>query len=305
MPREITDLATLEAAVKNLELTSELFEEQNGKLKYGGDLEVIVRGRDYGNGKKVGPYMRLLHYEAGETIMRQGEWGGNTFYIGVDGNLDVLIDDAGGGQRKINQLQPGICFGEMAVLAGVERNATIAVPGGSTATVIEISRPALRLLRKLPRFGQALDETYRGHGFARLLEDLSQNISGPMSKEVMAKLREVSKFVVYGKHHVLCQEKTPVDKIFLIRSGWVRRSRGIPFDSASAGIVMGVGESVGVDFLGAGNCLGLEGSLLPSQWGYSASLLARSEVLEVPIAPLAADPALRDRVLAAFRSFSN
>ncbi len=305
MPREITDQESLVEAVKKLELTSELFEEQNGKLKYAGDLEVIVRGRDYGNGKRVGPYMRLLNYAAGEEIMCQGDWGGNTFYIGVEGILDVLINDPGGGRRKINQLQPGSCFGEMAVLAGVERNATIAVPPGQTATVIEVTRPSLRLLRKLPRFGQALDETYRSHGFGRVLEDLSHSIRDPLSKQIVEKLREISKFVVYGKHHVLCQERTPIDKIFLIRSGWVRRTRGFRFDATAAGVVMGVGESIGVDFLGAGNCLGLEGAMQPSVWAYSASLMARSEVLEVPTAPLSADPALRDRILGAFSAFSN
>ncbi|HET6890717.1 MAG TPA: cyclic nucleotide-binding domain-containing protein [Pyrinomonadaceae bacterium] len=159
MPREVPHQEALVEAVKKLELTSELFEEQNGKPKYGSDLEVIVRGRDYGNGKRVGPYMRLLVYDGGEEIMRQGEWGGNTFYIGVEGTLDVFIDDPNVGRRKINELQPGTCFGEMAVLAGVERNATIAVPSGKTATILEVTRPALRLLRKLPRFGQALDET--------------------------------------------------------------------------------------------------------------------------------------------------
>ncbi|MCM3872979.1 MAG: cyclic nucleotide-binding domain-containing protein, partial [Pyrinomonadaceae bacterium] len=235
MPQEITNQEALLEAVKKLELTSELFDEQNGKPKYASDLEVIVSGRDYGNGKRVGPYMRLLTYQPGEEIMRQGEWGGNTFYIGVEGTLDVFVGDGTGEQRKINQLQPGTCFGEMAVLAGVERNATIAVPAGGTATVLEVTRPALRLLRKLPRFGKTLDETYRLHGFGRVLEDLTQAVSDPLNKPIVQKLREISKFVVYGKHHVLCQEGTPIDKIFLIRSGWVRRSRGIPFDSASAG----------------------------------------------------------------------
>ena len=65
---------------------------------------------------------------------------------------------------------------------------------------------------------------------------------------------------------------------------------------ASAGVVMGVGASIGVDFLGAGNCLGLEGALQPEVWKYSVALMARTEVLEVPVAPLAADPGLRDRV---------
>ncbi|MEP6920073.1 MAG: cyclic nucleotide-binding domain-containing protein [bacterium] len=305
MPREIPTQEALVEAVKNIPLTSELFEEQNGKLKYATDLDVIVHGRDYGNGKRVGPYMRLLSYDCGEVIMRQGEWGGNTFYIGVEGVLDVLVQDATGGQRKIGELPPGICFGEMALLAGVERNATIIVPADHKATVIEVTRPALRLLRKLPRFGQALDETYRTHGFGRLIEELSETVTDPLNKDVLEKLRDISKFVVYGKHHVLCQENSQIDKLFLIRSGWVRRSRGLSFDAESAGIVMGVGVSIGVDFLGAGNCLGLEGAVQPSVWKYNASLMARSEVLEIPIAPLLDDPALRDRIFRTLSSFSN
>jgi Fe-S-cluster-containing dehydrogenase component/CRP-like cAMP-binding protein len=301
MPRETRNQEALIEAVKNLPLTAELFDEQDGKQKYATDLEVIVRGRDYGNGKRVGPYMHLLTYDAGEVIMHQGEWGGNTFYIAVSGQLDVLINEPGGGMRKISQLAPGVCFGEMALLAGVERNATIAVPADQTATVIEVTRPALRLLRKLPRFGQALDETYRAHGFSRVLEDLAEAMRGPLSEDLVNKLRDVSKFVVYGKHHVLCQEKTPVEKIYLIRSGWVRRSRGLSFHAEAAGTVMGVGASIGVDFLGAGNVIGLEGEV----WKYTASLMARSEVLEVPVAPLTGDPELRKRLAQAFSAFSN
>ena len=53
MPREIADRTRVVEAVKHLSLTSELFEEQNGKQKYGSDLEVIVQGREYSNGKQV------------------------------------------------------------------------------------------------------------------------------------------------------------------------------------------------------------------------------------------------------------
>jgi len=149
MPREIADRDRVVEAVKTLALTAELFEEQNGKPKYAGDLEVIVHGRDYGNGKQVGPYVRLLTYDGDEEITRQGEWGGNTFYLSVEGTLDVYIGDREGDQRRISGLLPGTCFGEMAVLAGVERNATVKVPQGETALVLEVTRPALRLLRKL------------------------------------------------------------------------------------------------------------------------------------------------------------
>src|SRR5436190_10606141 len=134
MPREIIDRGRVVEAIQHLALTAELFEEQNGKQKYASDLEVIVQGRDYGNGKCVGPYVRLLTYDSDEEIMRQGEWGGNTFYIAVAGALDVYVREDEG-QKKISQLEPGACFGEMALLAGIERNATIAVPANQTATV--------------------------------------------------------------------------------------------------------------------------------------------------------------------------
>lgn len=303
MPREITDKEAVLSGLKSLELTSELFIEVNGKLKNANDLDVIVEGKVNASGKRVGPYVRLLAYDSGEAIMRQGEWGGNTFYLSVSGALDVYIGEPGGEQRKISRLSPGTCFGEMAVLAGVERNATILVPQHETAIVLEVTRPALRLLRKLPKFGQVLDETYRAHGLGRVLEDLTEH-GRTANEQIVRKLREIGRFMIYGKHHVLCQETEPVENIVLIKSGWIRRVRGVPLDPASTGVAVGMGQTIGVDFLGAGNCLGLEGIGDNETWKYSASAMARTEVLEIPLAPLAADPRLRAQIVAAFEAFS-
>ena len=302
MPREITDRGRVVEAIQNLALTAELFEEQNGKQKYASDLEVIVQGREYGNGKRVGPYLRLLAYDSGEEIMRQGEWGGNTFYITVEGELDVYVRDAGA-QKKINQLPPGTCFGEMALLAGIERNATVSVPANQKAVVLEVTRPALRLLRKLQTFGNILDETYRSHGTGRVLEDLALLNGKPLSAALTEELRRSARYMVYGKHHVLCQEDKPVDRLILIKSGWVRRSHGVPFHVASPEVVLGMDESTGVDFLGGGNCLGLEGVVEPDAWQYRASVMARTEVFEVPLDTFSSDPALRKELANAFSAF--
>lgn len=304
MPREITDRGRVVEAVQNLSLTAELFEEQNGKQKYGTDLEVIVQGRDYGNGKRVGPYVRLLAYDSGEEIMRQGEWGGNTFYIAVEGALDVYVREAAG-QKRIGGLDRGACFGEMALLAGVERNATVKVPEGQTAVVLEVTRPALRLLRKLPKFGEKLDETYRAHGFGRVLEDLALISDQPVGQQLAEELRRSARYMVYGKNHVMCKEGQTIDRLILIKSGWVRRSRGVPFHATSPEVVMGMDEGIGVDFLGAGNCLGLEGVKRADTWKYNASLMARTEVLEVPLATFSPDPQLREQLAATFSAFSN
>src|SRR4029079_17498485 len=299
MPREITDRGRVVEAIQNLALTAELFEEQNGKQKYAGDLEVIVQGRDYDKWQRVGPYVRLLAYDAGEEIMRQGEWGGNTFYIAVEGALDVYV-----GQKKISQLEPGACFGEMALLAGVERNATVAVPANQKAVVLEITRPALRLLRKLKTFGNILDETYRTHGTGRVLEDLARITGKPLSDSLAEELRHTARYMVYSKNHVLCPEDAPGDRLILIKSGWVRRSHGIPFLAASPEVVLGMDETTGVDFLGGGNCLGLEGVTQPAVWRYRASVMARTEVLEIPLDQFYSDPELRKQLAATFSPLS-
>jgi Fe-S-cluster-containing dehydrogenase component/CRP-like cAMP-binding protein len=302
MPREITDRGRVVEAVQHLALTAELFEEQNGKQKYAGDLEVIVQGRDYGNGKRVGPYVRLLVYDAGEEIMREGEWGGNTFYIAVEGPLDVYVGE-NGSRHKINVLEPGACFGEMALLAGIERNATVVA--NQNAIVLEVSRPALRLLRKLPKFGQILDETYRTHGFARVLDDFARITDRPLSQALVNELKNSARLMVYGKNHVLCKEDAAIDRVIFIKSGWVRRTRGVPFHAASPEVVMGMDENIGVDFLGAGNCLGLEGIAAPETWNYSASLMARTEVLEISLGTFTAEAQLRRELFDALSAFSN
>ncbi len=299
MPREITDRGRVVEAIQHLALTAELFEEQNGKQKYGTDLEVIVQGRDYGNGKRVGPYVRLLTYDSGEEVTRQGEWGGNNFYIAVEGALDVYV-----GQKKISQLEPGTCFGEMALLAGIERNATITVPANQQAVVLEVTRPALRLLRKLPKFGSILDETYRSHGIGRVLEDLSSITGKPLSGPLAEELQRAARYMVYGKNHILCIEGAPVDRLILIKSGWVRRSLGVPFHAASPEVVLGMDETTGVDFLGGGNCLGIEGVTQPETWKYRASVMARTEVLEIPLNQFSTDPKLREQLVATFSSLS-
>src|SRR6266536_2528049 len=305
MPEQITNHAKVLDASRCVELIDELVEKQNGSFTYELDLEVIAYGRNY-TGKKVGPYASLFVYEPGEAVIRQGEWGGNSFYMLVDGKLDVYIEPSDGSTpRKVNEIQRGRSFGVMSVLAGLPRNATIAVPaedGG--ATVLKIDRPALRLLRKLPKFGKALDATYREYGMKRTLEEISQATGGAFSHEMIQKLEQIGEFRVYGKQHTVVREDGLIDRIVFIKNGWVRRSRGAGAVPHMADMMMEVGQDFGVDFLGAGNWLGLEGLRGEERWHYTATVLARTELLEIPIAVLRADRALHDAIYGTFSVFS-
>src|SRR5215469_8354260 len=123
MPHEHKSRREVLSAIEAAPSIRDLLSTREGHYDYELDLEVVVYGRNY-NGKKVGPYVRLLTYQPGEEVVREGDWGGNTFYIVADGTVDVFTD-TGTRSAKIAELEQGAQFGEMSVLAGVPRNATI------------------------------------------------------------------------------------------------------------------------------------------------------------------------------------
>ncbi|HEX8069773.1 MAG TPA: cyclic nucleotide-binding domain-containing protein [Pyrinomonadaceae bacterium] len=303
MPHEIKTHKTILDAIKQVDILAELVEKHDGHFKFELDLEVIAYGRNY-NGKKVGPYLRLFQYDAGEQIIKQGDWGGNTFFITVEGQLDVYVQDETGKENKIGTIPPGQSFGEMAILAGVPRNATVVVPPGGKATVFEVTRPALRLLRKLDTFGKKLDVTYRKHGLGRTLEEVRQAAKGVLADDLIAQLGDAARFMVYGKNHVLHREGDAVNRLVFIKNGWVRRVRGMELVGDVSDVALGADERVALDFLGGGNCLGLEGLKEDKIWAYTATVLARTEVLEISVPHLRANPKLLDAVLRSFPEFS-
>src|SRR5712692_1526468 len=299
MPKEDLRPEAILEALKKVDIVSELLDEKNKN-----NLKMIAEGKVSG-GKQIGPYARLLNYSPGETVVREGEWGGNTFYLSVEGELRVLVADEKGDQRRVGVIKPGTCFGEMSVLAGVPRNATIVAADSGQVTVLEMVRPALRLLRSLKKFAEKVDDTYRLHGLGNAVATIQKEAGEALTAIELVGLGNLAQFMAYGKHHLLVEEGKPIDKLFLIRNGWVRRVRGVPiFADITEGAGAGTSTLIPEDFLGAGNCLGLEALTGQSTWQYSAELMARTEVLEIPMSALRADQQLCDRVRKAFADFS-
>src|ERR1051326_9492145 len=113
MSREHKSRREVVNALKSIPSMSDLLSMHEGHFEYELDLEVIVYGRNY-NGKKVGPYVRLLTYNPSEEITHEGEWG-NAFYFVIEGRAEVYVQGASG-ETKVAELPAGAQFGERSVL---------------------------------------------------------------------------------------------------------------------------------------------------------------------------------------------
>jgi Fe-S-cluster-containing dehydrogenase component/CRP-like cAMP-binding protein len=305
MPREIEKHEQIIQAFRNVDIVSELVAQlPNGEFKNELDMDIILFGRSY-RGKQVGPYTRLLEYSPGEVILEAGTWESSIFYILVTGKLEATVTEPSGKRKKVGEIPPGNSFGEMALLSGTPRTATVSVAAGfNPALVLEFTRPAIRLLRKLPKFGKALDRNYRNYGLNLTLNELKDFTNQDLDRALLQRLNDAARFAVYEKDHVLFREGDPINRVVFIKNGWIQRVSGIEFNTRAADILLETDESVGLDFLGAGSCLGLEAVDKPGNWPFTATVRGRSEVVEVAISRLREDKELSNAVVPFLRSSS-
>ena len=79
----------------------------------------LFEGLSKGELKDVAAQAREELYSPGQDIVTEGQAGGPFFCI-TEGRADVLVGD-----KKVGDLRPGSAFGEMALLEGSKRSATI------------------------------------------------------------------------------------------------------------------------------------------------------------------------------------
>jgi CRP-like cAMP-binding protein len=93
-----------------------------------------------------------LELEAGTTLLREGDFGYAMFAI-TEGNAEVSQSG-----KAIRSLGPGDCFGEVAILSGGTRTATI-VAKTPLKLVTVMNRDLWRLEEQAPQLGATLRAT--------------------------------------------------------------------------------------------------------------------------------------------------
>ncbi len=136
---------------------------------------------------KICTQMRPLLLESGMPVVRQGE-GGDSLYIVQEGLLKVTIENDHG-VTEVGRVRPGQFFGEMSLMTGAPRSATVTPMVDSRA--FEISREVLApILRDRPEVAALMSEVLaerqianapkleNGHQHTEARETLAQQILG-------------------------------------------------------------------------------------------------------------------------------
>jgi small-conductance mechanosensitive channel len=101
------------------------------------------------------PRGRIVHFGRDEKIIQQGE-NGDSMFILVSGEANVVVE-RNGAPTHVASLTGGDCFGEMSLLTGERRSATILAH--TDCEVVEIGKPVLaKSLKENPELLSKLSE---------------------------------------------------------------------------------------------------------------------------------------------------
>jgi CRP-like cAMP-binding protein len=144
--------------------------------------------------------MRVVEFQAGETILSEGDEGDSAFYI-VDGAVEVVIGQ-GAAAKIVGALKTGEVFGEMCLIDPGPRSATIVAtaPTRCLATsyeefmvaIEENPARAIEFMKTLARRLRQMNEMMAGmsprrRGLRDFYRDLQKAVEpAPLDPEVVA-----------------------------------------------------------------------------------------------------------------------
>lgn len=163
----------------------------------------------------------LRRFGPGELIIEQGTRG-DAFYVICEGSVRVFRVDHG--QRQdLATLEGGACFGEMALLSGAPRTAS--VEGASEDTqLLEISAPVLaELSRRYPLVARALKKFVRQRMLTNVMN--TSALFRPFNRKDRRTLVERFRARDVERDAVIIRDGDRTDGLYVVLSGEVEVSK--------------------------------------------------------------------------------
>lgn len=155
-------------------------------------------------------------FPPGHNVFKQYDYS-ESLYIILDGSVEVIEEPRGGPERSVATIEAGAIFGEMSLISGRRRAATIRTT--SDVFLWEIGRKAmLKLIHTSPPLKEFVDRVFIVDAFRTYF---SRGLNESMLVPLAAKL----KVVTCEKGASVFKEGEPGDALYFLRSGVVKVSK--------------------------------------------------------------------------------
>jgi CRP-like cAMP-binding protein/thioredoxin reductase/ferredoxin-like protein FixX len=173
----------------------------------------------------------------GDNVFLKNDYS-NTFYTVVEGSVDVWLDGAG---RKTFNIKPGNFFGEMGLLTGRRRSATV-VAAEDCLLIETPRRTMIKLLASEEAVQKVLDQTF-------ILRTIQSRFAPSLPMEELRPIADSAQINRFSPGAVLFAEGDEADELHLIRKGSVQVSQQV------------AGKDVVLSYVPAGHYVGEMGLL--------------------------------------------
>ena len=170
--------------------------------------------------KKVVAGMAHHHFSMGEVIFREGDEG-NSLYILIKGIVKIYIEGVAGEKIEITQLKEGDFFGEVGLLAGGTRKASVMALDDTD--LFEITREEIEKIEKEhPRVSDVLQDFYK----KRVLDKIMavSPLFGTLKERDRREILEAFTLKSSNEGDAIITEGEKGDSLFIVKSGHVEVS---------------------------------------------------------------------------------
>ena len=154
-----------------------------------------------------------IHVDAGTDIVREGE-PADWFYVIIHGTADVYKRLPDGGDERVASLTQGQIFGELGLLKGLPRNAT--VRARESMGLLRLDRDTfLTLVAESDLLGQELGRLLQRRFMRKAIAEALPRLSGQLAVSALegAALRQ------YGPGDVIIKQGDPADHFYILAAG--------------------------------------------------------------------------------------
>lgn len=183
--------------------------------------------------------------EADDVLLRQGD-PGDAMYLLDDGLLQVYLEqDDGATQISLNSIVPGSIVGELALISGQPRNATVVA--SEPSVLFKLSRTSFEtLVEQYPEVEAAMSTVIQPRiQRKQLAEMLSSLLGDSIGQDTVQNVQARSEWITLLSGEMLFHEDDPADALYIVVNGRLRASamdsNGLPIDLGE----VGAGETVG------------------------------------------------------------